>query len=78
MMSVPSTLSIQEAADILNVSRTFLIGLLQAGEIPFQLINNQQRVQSEDLMAFEYRDKCEREAAADALAAEAQHLGLGY
>ena len=71
-------LTTQEAADYLNVSRPFLIKLLEQGKIAFHLVGTHRRVRFGDLEAFRKASEDERTAAMDELAAQAQELGMGY
>ena len=67
-----------QAAEILNVSRPFLIDLLEAGAIPYRKVGSHRRIRVDDVMAYKGRIDAEREKALDALAADAQENGMGY
>jgi excisionase family DNA binding protein len=78
IMPVHAELTTQEAANHLNVSRPFLIKLLESGQLPFHKVGSHRRVKYEDLKAFMAKQERIREAAMQELADEAQALGLGY
>ncbi|MET8335461.1 helix-turn-helix domain-containing protein [Streptosporangium canum] len=69
-------LTTQQAADMLNVSRPYLIGLLESGTIPYRMVGKHRRVTAEDLMEYKRRDDLKRRTTADDLAALGQELGL--
>lgn len=68
----------QEAADVLNVSRPHLVKLLEAGELPFHKTGRHRRVLFADLMAFKEHRDLASQVAMEALARQAQELGMGY
>lgn len=69
LVPVSQMLTTQQAADILNVSRPFLIGLFEKGVIKHTLVGRHRRVKAEDLFAYKRTRDQERSDALAALAA---------
>lgn len=69
-------LTTQQAADLLNVSRPFLIGLLTAGKIEFRLVGKHRRIRAESLLTYMRADDQRRCQSADELTALNQEMGL--
>ena len=67
-----------QAAEVLNVSRPFLIKLLDENAIPHRKVGKHRRVRMEDVMAYKEAIDREREQVLDQLTREAQEQGLGY
>ena len=71
-----SELTTRQAADILNVSRPFLVKLLESGDIPFHKVGRHRRIRREDVMNYKQKLRRDREAILDKMVAEAQEMGL--
>lgn len=69
-------LTSQEAADILNVSRPFLIKLLNEGAIPFTKTGTHRRIRYVDLIKYKHQRDAERRHGMRDLSQLGQEMGL--
>jgi excisionase family DNA binding protein len=65
-----------EGAEILNVSRPFVIGLLEKGKIPFRKVGTHRRIPLSALLEYKRKTDATRDETLDFLAAQAQELKL--
>lgn len=65
-----------EAAELLNVSRPFLIKQLEAGVLPHHMVGTHRRLRLADVLAHRDRMDADAEDALAAMSAEAEDLGL--
>jgi excisionase family DNA binding protein len=70
------TLSTQEAADLLHISRTTLVRLLETGAIPFEKPSRHRKVRLDDLLDYRRRQRSQAEVALADMIADAERLGL--
>jgi excisionase family DNA binding protein len=69
-------LTTQQAAALMNVSRTFQIGLLEAGEIEYRTVGKHRRIKAQSMTEYIAADDRKRREAADELTQLNQEMGL--
>jgi len=68
----------QQAAVLLNVSRPFIVKLIETKELPSYKVGRNRRIYKSDLLSYKEKSLKERKKILQRLADEAQDLDLGY
>lgn len=76
VVPVDSEMTTFEAADYLNVSRPYLIGLLEQGKMPFRRVGTHRRIRLVDLAEYKKRQMEASYAAMAQLQAQAEELDM--
>jgi excisionase family DNA binding protein len=69
-------LTTQQTAELLGMSRPYLIRLLDAGEMPYCLVGKHRRIALRDVLTYAKRRAAARQSALDKMARDAYEAGL--
>lgn len=78
LLADDADLTENQAANLLGVSRPYLVELLNRNELPHRPLGGQRRISFADLLAYKKRSDAHSDELLKELAAEAQELNLGY
>jgi excisionase family DNA binding protein len=76
LVPVEAEITTQQAADLLNVSRPFLVGLIDNGILPARMVGKHRRLPLRDVLSYKADQFAKREKALDEIVAIDQELGL--
>lgn len=74
LFPVHALLSTQEAANLLNVSRPYLVRLLEELKLPYHQIGTHRKIRLEDLIAYQEKIRAESQIALEELTRLGQEL----
>lgn len=75
LLPVERMLTTRQAAELLNVSRPYLVRLLEAGKIPYEMVGTHRRIPIEDALRFRAERSAHRRRVLRELSQEADELG---
>ncbi|CCQ65547.1 excisionase domain protein [Crocosphaera watsonii WH 0402] len=78
IVPIKQELTTTEAASILNVSRPYLVELLESGKIPFRKVGVRRRILYQDVITYKEKVDAQRRKTLAELTAQAQELNMGY
>ena len=75
---IHAELTTQQAADFLNVSRPFVVKMIEEKKLPCRKVGTHRRVLFQDLVEFKRKTSEDRAKTLEELAKQAQDLKMGY
>lgn len=76
LIPMDKELTTQQAADILNVSRPYIVKLLQNNEIPYRKVGTHRKILMKDLIEYKIKSSANRKAKLSELVNLTQELEL--
>ena len=76
LVPVGTRLTTQQAAELLNVSRPYLVRLVEAGELPFEKVGTHRRLALDDVLRYREERSRRRREALRRLSEDADELGI--
>ncbi len=76
LVPVEAEITTQQAADLLNVSRPFVVGLVENGTLPARMIGKHRRLSLRDVLAYKADSFAKGQNALDEIVAFDQDFGL--
>lgn len=76
VVPVDTEITTQEAAYLINVSRPFVVSLVEKGVLPARMVGNQRRLRLEDVLAYKAQARDKALDAMREIAAIDRELGL--
>jgi excisionase family DNA binding protein len=76
LVPLESEITTQQAAELLNVSRPFVVGLIDKGTLPARMVGNHRRLPLKAVLAYKADNRAKRRQTLRELSALDQELGL--
>jgi excisionase family DNA binding protein len=76
VVPVDAEVTTQQAAAILNVSRPYLVGMIDKGVLPARMVGNQRRLPLQDILAYKADNRAKRRETLRQMTALDQQLGI--
>ncbi len=76
LVPVEPEITTQQAANLLCISRPYLVGMIEKGELPARMVGNQRRLPLKDVLAYRLENQAKRKEALAEMAALSQEMGL--
>lgn len=74
LLSFGRLLTTQQAAELLGMSRPYLVRLLERGDLPYEMVGTHRRIDLEDLLHYRRERSARRRAAPREILHEAERL----